>query len=200
MQTRRYFSINDVGTLGHPHAKTKNESQPKPHTMHQKLLKWSICLKDGIITLKKNFLWSLYSDDWWSEKTAGLNPNRLSYISFQSFYNREQSAVRGFEIQGKLDLKKPVAFLPWAVSCPGQAAAAAVPSLPGIQRLGCLQLCPRRSALSQEWGLPAVPETIALTYALPTGLLNYLLKFSNSWVPYHSPTVSFKISYFYTIS
>ena len=42
-----------------------------------------------------------------------------SYILFpgQTFFNREQSVVRGFEIQGKLDLKKTAVFLPWAVSC-----------------------------------------------------------------------------------
>ena len=52
-------------------------------------------------------LWELYSDGQWSEKMAGSYPNTPSYIFFLShpFYNREQSAVRGFEIQGKLDLK-----------------------------------------------------------------------------------------------
>ena len=50
----------------------------------------------------------LYSDGWESEKTEGLQPNEPSYIFFPSqyFYNREQSALRGFEIQGILDFKK----------------------------------------------------------------------------------------------
>ena len=50
---------------------------------------------------------------------VGSHPDRPSYIFFpsQPFHNTEQSVVRGFEIQGKLDLRKPAVFSPWAVSC-----------------------------------------------------------------------------------
>lgn len=35
IQWRQYFSTNDVGTVGHPHAKNKNEPQSQPHTCTQ---------------------------------------------------------------------------------------------------------------------------------------------------------------------
>lgn len=37
---------------------------------------------------------------WWVRTLTVLH-----FLSSQPFYNREQSAVRGIEIQGKLDLK-----------------------------------------------------------------------------------------------
>ena len=52
---------------------------------------------------------------WWQAiwEDSGSYPNGPSYIFFprQPFYNTEQSAVRGFEIQGKLDLKSAVFYL-----------------------------------------------------------------------------------------
>ena len=59
----------------------------------------------------------LYSDDRRSEKTVGLYPNGPFYFRpSQHFYNKEQGVVKGFEIQGKLDLKK------LQHSCPGRLA------------------------------------------------------------------------------
>lgn len=39
MEKEQYFSTNYVGTVEHPHAKNKNEPQPKPHTLYKNLLK-----------------------------------------------------------------------------------------------------------------------------------------------------------------
>ena len=106
----------------------------------------------------------------------------LRFLSSLPFYNRKQSAVRDFGIQGKLDEKTAV-FSPWAVSC-SQGWVVFCLSLEHhgyyVSSRG-----PRRwsSAVPQEvnclsrepgWALWGSPETIALTYALPTRLINCL--------------------------
>ena len=50
---------------------------------------------------------ALYSDGRRSELQAGSHPNSPCYIFFpgQRFCNREQSVMRGFEMQGKVALK-----------------------------------------------------------------------------------------------
>ena len=88
-------------------------------------------------------LWALYSDGQQSEKTVGLYPNTPSYIFFQAslFITENNCAVRGFEIQGKLD-KNLQHSCPCKLAVPRLAVRCL--SLPAIQWLGCLQLCPRR--------------------------------------------------------
>lgn len=49
--------------------------------------------------------WALHSHGQGSEKVGDLYPNVVHFLTRQLFYNREQSAARGFEIQGELDCK-----------------------------------------------------------------------------------------------
>ena len=134
-------------------------------------------------------LWALYSDGQRSEKMAGLYPNRPSYIfcPSQCFYNREQNAVRGFEISGKIRFKKP------QYSLPGQLAIPRVICLSqehkGPDASTCPQVvifssAPGGQLFSQEpgWALSVGSESKALTYTFLTRLITiYLkLKFSNS--------------------
>ena len=102
--------------------------------------------------------------------------------SSQPFYNREQSAVKGFEIRGKLDLKKRqhsspgwLAILPWLSASLWNTMAGISPPVP---QAVVFSSAPGDQLFSQEPGraLSLVCETKALTYTLLARLITLYLK------------------------